>query len=282
MADRFTSDQFNWLRQVAFDSDLSPVTSRVAIALTKYFSRKRDGWSWMSQDTISSDLGVSVRTVGNAISALVRQGHLLAKRRGMKETNLYHLALKSADHDRKEPADYDRVTGKNVPSDRQIRVKVTGKNLPTNPLKEPLEQPTEEIDSPQLDLDDDGRRGSDPPSQSENNTDAAFEAFWQAYPKKVDKAKARVAYRRVIRGKQATAEGLLHGAINYAAERRGQDPRFTKYPASWLSAESWNNEMASAGANYATVRSGQPDHAAVAEQLARQHMAKSGGGYVVQ
>jgi hypothetical protein len=171
--DQFTSDQFKWLRQVAADSDLSPVASRVAIALTKYFSRKSEGWSWMAQETIADDLDLSLRTVSSAFTGLVRRGHLLVKRRGMKETNEYHLALKSGDsdtqetahHDTQEPAHQDGVIRKSTSSDTQIRVKVIRKNLRTNPLIEPTEEPIEEEDSPPtLDFGEDGRRESDPPS----------------------------------------------------------------------------------------------------------------------
>lgn len=148
--DSCTRDQFQWLRQVAFDNDLPPVAACVAIALTKYFNREHGGWAWMSQPTLAIDLGVSVRTVGAALAALVDRGHLISKRRGAKETNLYHLAIKGSDrqetadhdqqdfsdHDLQEPADHPPI----LQSDRQDSVKVIGKILPTNPLKEPLEE----------------------------------------------------------------------------------------------------------------------------------------------
>jgi hypothetical protein len=157
--DNFTRDQFDWLRQVAFDSGLPPAASRVAVALTRYFSRKHDGWAWMAQATIAHDLGMPERTVRFALSALNERGHLVTKRRGKMETNLYHLALKNSEGDRQSVADHDRqpiaahdrqpiathtgVTGKNLKSDRQKTVKVTGNPLPSNPLKEPIEEPIE-------------------------------------------------------------------------------------------------------------------------------------------
>jgi hypothetical protein len=157
--DNFTRDQFDWLRQVAFDNGLPPAASRVAVALTQYFSRKHDGWAWMAQATIAHDLGMSERTARSALSALNERGHLVTKRRGKMETNLYHLALKNSEGDRQSVADHDRqpiaahdrrpiathtgVTGKNLQSDRQKTVEVTGNPLPPNPLKEPIEEPIE-------------------------------------------------------------------------------------------------------------------------------------------
>jgi hypothetical protein len=35
---------------------------------------------------------------------------------------------------------------------------------------------------------------------------------------------------------------LLAGVLRYAAERSGQDQKFTKYPATWLSKKCWLDE----------------------------------------
>jgi hypothetical protein len=93
MSDTFTIDQFRWLRQVAADSDLPATASRVAIALTKYFNRKKGGLAFMAQTTLAQELGLSVRPVRYALDELVKRGHLIARRRGMQQTNLYRLGL---------------------------------------------------------------------------------------------------------------------------------------------------------------------------------------------
>ncbi|MBR0937294.1 helix-turn-helix domain-containing protein [Bradyrhizobium jicamae] len=151
-AKRSTADQFAWLRQVALDPVLPAAAPRVAIALTGYFNREHGGWAWPSQQTLADELGLHERTVRTALSAMVERGHLLAKRRGREETNLYHLALKNSDSDRKKTSAHtEEVTGNNLPvmtgkivqSDRKNRVKVTGRKLPPNPLNEPLEEPFE-------------------------------------------------------------------------------------------------------------------------------------------
>ena len=69
-----------------------------------------------------------------------------------------------------------------------------------------------------------------------------FELFWNAYPRHVSKGGARKAYAAAI-GK-TTPEQLLAGAKRYAGERTGQDPKFTKHPASWLNQECWADEPA--------------------------------------
>lgn len=248
MSDRFTNDEFTWLRQVAADASLAPAASRVAIALTAYFNRKHDGWAWMAQATLADDLGVSEITVRRALAAMVKRGHLRSKRRGCEETNLYHLALKNEASDRSDLIDHDRsdlngqsgVTDQICPSDRSNQVKVTDQKRSPNPLNEPLEEPIEKRESLSLDFDDkDSGRRRQSPSVDHN---ADFEEFWRQYPKRVAEEAALKAYRAVIKTKKVTSAELLAGAMRYAAERSGQDPRFTKHPASWLNAGCWADE----------------------------------------
>jgi hypothetical protein len=261
--DSFARAQFEWLRQVAFDSSLPPTASRVAIALTQYFNRTHDGWAWMSQATLATDIGMPARTVRYALAHLIERGHLVTKRRGKMETSLYRLELKNSESDRQAIATHDRqtlathdrqavathygVTGKNQQSDRQESAQVTGKPLPTNPLNEPLEEPIEEeSDSrrPVLVLEE-GRREVGTLSTHRDSC-AGFEDWWRQYPKRVAKAAALKAYRTVITKKLATVDELLAGAMRYAAEREGQDPRYTKHPATWLNGGCWADEAAMA------------------------------------
>ncbi len=40
---------------------------------------------------------------------------------------------------------------------------------------------------------------------------------------------------------QATPDEIIRGAARYATERRGEDPHYTKNPATWLSKACWAN-----------------------------------------
>jgi hypothetical protein len=216
----------------------------------------------MSQATLATDIGMPARTVRHALAHLVERGHLVTKRRGKMETNLYHIALKNSESDRQAVATHDRqmvathdrqavathmgVTGKNQQSDRQESAQVTGKPLPPNPLNEPLEEPIEEeSDShhPVLVLEE-GRREVGTPSTHPDSTCAGFEDWWRQYPKRVAKAAALRAYRTVITKQLATVDELLAGAMRYAAERGLSDPRYTKHPATWLNGGCWADEAA--------------------------------------
>lgn len=75
---------------------------------------------------------------------------------------------------------------------------------------------------------------------------AAFAEFWSAYPKRVAKEQARKAFAAAVK-RGADPAALIAGAKRYAAERAGQDPKFTKHPATWINAECWLDEVAPTG-----------------------------------
>jgi hypothetical protein len=65
-----------------------------------------------------------------------------------------------------------------------------------------------------------------------------FTEFWNEYPRKLDKGKAKRAFASALT--RATFEDILAGAIRYKNDQNRLD-EFTKYPASWLNADSWEN-----------------------------------------
>jgi hypothetical protein len=69
---------------------------------------------------------------------------------------------------------------------------------------------------------------------------AEFEEFWSRCPRKVGKGAARKAYAKA-RG-LASWHTIMSGMLRYAAECDGREPRFIKHPATWLTAECWNDE----------------------------------------
>lgn len=72
---------------------------------------------------------------------------------------------------------------------------------------------------------------------------ADFDAWWDQYPRKRGKnaaLKAYMAARRADGGPSALT--LMNGAMRYAAERTGQDGKFTAHPATWLNQGRWDDE----------------------------------------
>ena len=74
-----------------------------------------------------------------------------------------------------------------------------------------------------------------------NNRNALFDEFWKEFPLKKDKGKAIKSFRSAMT--RATFDQILAGAIAYRNDPN-RKPEFTKYPATWLNADSWENEIA--------------------------------------
>lgn len=75
------------------------------------------------------------------------------------------------------------------------------------------------------------------------NEDPDFDAFWKAYPKKVDKGAARRAWVKAV--KAADVSAIIAGAVTYAQhpDTHRDGGKYIKNPATWLNAESWGNEL---------------------------------------
>lgn len=69
-----------------------------------------------------------------------------------------------------------------------------------------------------------------------------FEEFWNNYPQKKDKGSAYRAFKSAM--KRASFEDILAGALRYKNDPT-RKPEFTKYPATWLNADSWENDYQS-------------------------------------
>lgn len=72
--------------------------------------------------------------------------------------------------------------------------------------------------------------------------DDLFLEFWNAYPRKLDKTKAFRAFRSAL--KRAKFEDIMAGVIAYRNDPK-RNPDYTKYPATWLNSDSWENAASS-------------------------------------
>jgi hypothetical protein len=67
-----------------------------------------------------------------------------------------------------------------------------------------------------------------------------FDEFWQSYPRRIAKLAALKAWNKSL--KHDTADNIIAGALRFARQRAGQDPKFTPHPATWLNAGRWMDE----------------------------------------
>ena len=81
-----------------------------------------------------------------------------------------------------------------------------------------------------------------------------FNEFWKEYPRKLDKGAAFRAFRAAL--KIASFEEILAAAIAYRNDPN-REAEYTKYPATWLNADSWENEISPSPDSEAAERSKQ-------------------------
>jgi hypothetical protein len=70
---------------------------------------------------------------------------------------------------------------------------------------------------------------------------SAFAAFWSVYPKKRNKAEAIDAWKKAVAAGTEPAH-ITAAATAYNRERHGEDPKYTKFPATWLNKGCYDDE----------------------------------------
>lgn len=212
--------------KAAAESRLGAYAFRVLIGLGQFADA--DGIAWPSLATISRVTGIARTNLPKLIKQLEDTGYLTRERRvdecGDSTSTRYQLAFEVSSteitgviptHDTRVIPPDDTVSSHGmtrgvIPLDALTTHKGTSQGTAHS------EQPTLSLVEP---------------------SDSGFERFYGAFPLKKGRGQAERAYRAAL--KSATPETLLAGAIAYATERHGQDPKYTAYPATWLNGKRW-------------------------------------------
>jgi hypothetical protein len=215
------AQKFQFLAQVKDDSELAPLCLHIAFTVLNHQNNQAEnplrGYAWLGWKALAEICHASERTVARCLARMKRRGHIGSKRR-FDSTCLLWPILKS-DLTKMSGSNESDLTKMSGPSCQKRQVATCQKRHPKPLTPKPKK---ETIDK--------------------NLLPGGFDEWWNAYPRKTDKAKALKAYRQAL--KDTPAETLLAGAERYAIERHVQDPTYTKYPASWLNGRCWDNEPA--------------------------------------
>lgn len=87
------------------------------------------------------------------------------------------------------------------------------------------------------------KRRTRKPKPSMSADDPRFVEFWAVYPKRVAKKSAVAAFAVAVIANGVDHNEIVDGARRYAAERDGQDPKYTAQASSWLNNERWTDEV---------------------------------------
>jgi hypothetical protein len=246
-----TSEKLDWLDAVMADERLDARAKVVAYGIAMHLNRTR-GDAFVSDRTIADKTGCrSVRTVQGGRRDLQSCGWIVWKRTGT--ANIYSML--------KGQMEVVVKRQKILKTARESARKKMRRPLPISDaqtsayLDEVDRQTSADLDS-QHPADLDAQTSADIPvsynpvaltpvkkeKSLATKVSSEFEVWWARFPRKVAKLQALKIYTRIVESCQATSAELLAGAEQYAAERRGQDPKFTKHAATWLNQGCWHDE----------------------------------------
>jgi Helix-turn-helix domain len=254
-------DRDDWIKLLlAADGDTLSTTAKIVATRVAFHHNIETGRCDPSLDTLASGISMSARHVRRMLNELEEAGWLIVAKSvgGRRQGDDYNS------HSFKLSVPVTRTGESGLNPDTVVRDNESNPDKPgrltrTNGVANPdtvvrqeksestAKRTAKKKDSlqPRLDLDEDRRREVVPASPPEsNNTDDGFPEFYSQYPKRVARAAAEKAYRGVITKGLATPEQLINGAMRYAAERSGQDPKFTKHASTWLTHGCWDDEPA--------------------------------------
>lgn len=264
-----------WVDESVTDGTAMRLYVRLA---RKYANAARDAFP--EEITLAEELGVSERTIRRCLAILTDAGAIRITRTrradGHYGRNLYHLPMdEPGDHrpsvtggpDQEKP-DHHRspvAGGPPVTSDRSKTNQTQVTHHPDKPLtpssnSDEFEGHSARAHTHTHTRDAHARPEPSNPSHDQgqelalleapgpgvvsitSQRDASFERFWAVYPRKVGKQDARRAWDKAVKTGPAL-EVLIASVGAYAAYVVGDDPRFTKHPATWLRGGCWDDEL---------------------------------------
>lgn len=233
-----------WLNQVEADPNTTSTVFRLAFVISQHISSEK-GYAWPSQKILGERLGISPRQVNNLVKVLEQGGHLhVTVSHGRDRSNEYRLILKKPEEDFrfKPETDFRFQEKTGNPAGENLKSSAQKPEAHFNPYRiiEPDNRTRRETLSSQPHVSAEPKKVSG--GSKAEALEVAFEEWYSRFPKKAGKGAARRAYA-AARKKASQAE-LIAGAERYAAERRDQDPKYTKHPTTWLNGEHWADEPA--------------------------------------
>jgi len=198
--DHFTQIPNAWVR----DARLSLKARGLLVQLMSH----RVGWS-VSIRTLAKTNGCGLRTIRSAIDELIQFGYLArSEEQGRdEEGNFTDYTYTTQD-----PPEYGEVARLRFATTRTAHARndTTKKTISKNNNEENIE----------------------------SVYSSEFEAFWASYPHKVDKARARKAFRKIDRKKLKL---VVDGAQRFAEDPNLPPRAYIPYPATWLNGERWED-----------------------------------------
>jgi hypothetical protein len=243
---------FNWLRGVADDKRISIlhrfILERICLHRHNDGGKCNPGYS-----AVATELGVYRTTVIRAVEVGVRCGWLAPPTRARRENASFVFLFPTEQQEVASKSDFKTQSRsrsqEQLQDDQEVALKQSRSR--SRRVKKSLgkrasrAKPNASTHNGGLNgKENGGRKSPEPPDQvgkKKETSGEAFDRFWVVYPKRVTKEAARKAFAKAVEN-GTDAEALIAGAQRYAVERQGQDPKYTKHPATWLNGGCWEDE----------------------------------------
>ena len=248
----FVQANFVWLDQVRADAELTPLAFMLAYVLANLVN-DRKGYAWPSVARLAAECHVTKNGVKKVIRRLVERGHLSVELgTGRGKTNCYRWIIKN-DRRQNHRAGRDDDPRSQRDEKEQRSLPLSDEKWATIVTPSQSERGNCGSEKGQLAF----QKGVTPVAPTLSNESiydpiyrlstpwhvqimsTAFDDFWRAYPKKVARTDAMRAFERAAR--LAPVNEIIRGATRYAAERAGEDTRYTKHAATWLNKACWSD-----------------------------------------
>lgn len=137
---------------------------------------------------------------------------------------------------------YKKVTGSSPIGNGGSDLQVTGVVTYRSHKLEPVELEPVELDNTNAQNVGSRTKGSQTHNLSERESRSdRFDDFWDAYPRKVGKKKARVKFAAAVKA-AGDAQRVIDGALRLAADPNLPEKQFIPHPTTWLERGGWDDE----------------------------------------
>lgn len=196
---------YDLLADIALTRITNPTAKIILLELAKYSNAK--GECFPSQLTLADGACVSERTARDVLHWLEEHGFVEIVHRH-NTSNFYII-----------------TSMKEEPMDRPANSAAEGDNIS------------------KIDFTKRKSNTSYPANSAGRVDDPFFLSFWQAYPRRIGKGEARIAFAKACRN--ADANQIVQAAIAYAAHCQEMNigPQYRPHPATWLNQERWEDDL---------------------------------------
>lgn len=195
---------YDLIADIALSAIEKPFAKVLLIELAKYSNA--EGECFPARETLSKGSQIPLRSIARSLQWLANEGHIrIVSRSGT--SNFYIITCMEDEMTKGTRAKLAHEVDSNI-----TKLDIISNTSSRAKLAHPLDTP-------------------------------AFQSFWSAYPRRIGKGAARLAFAKVCRYEDANV--IIQGAMDYSKHsiEVGTEMQFIPHPATWINQERWYDEL---------------------------------------